>query len=484
MPRLVVVGAGISGLAAAWAARRSAAQAGVTLEVLVLERSAEVGGKARTIVRDGWMVEGGPSGFLGGRPEMEDLLHAAGLANDVLPARAEARRRFLYRAGRMREVRTSPAAFAMSGIMSAGGLARLCAEPFVRRANGGGDESVWEFAARRAGAQAADRLIAPITLGVFAGDARRLSLASAFPKMAAFERDHGSLLRGMIARGRAARAARVQVTTGDGASAPLTASGRLASLRDGMQSLPRRLAERGGFTVRCGAAVRAIARTPRGWSVAIAGDRTPLDADALIIAAEPFAAAELLRPLSAPAADALEHIPCPPVTVVALGYGAAARARIPEGFGVLISRGEGIRMLGNLWETSVYPGRGPAGGILVRAMFGGAVDPAVATLDDAAMLELSRREVAMLYGLDDAPTFSQVVRIERAIPQYEIGHAQRVAAVERAVQSLPGLDVTGFGLRGVAFGDAAADGTRIGEAMVRWLAALPGRSEHGHAPPR
>ena len=453
MPRLIVVGAGISGLAAAWAAHNAAVQAGAALDVLVLERDTQVGGKARTIVRDGWMVEGGPSGFLGGRPELDALLRVAGLAQDVLSARAESKRRFLYGAGRMREVKASPLAFATSGIMSPAGLARLCAEPFIGRAHDAGDETVWEFAARRLGPQAADRLISPMTLGVFAGDAKRLSFASAFPKMAALEREHGSLVRGMIARRRGG------------------AGAHLSSLRDGMQSLPLRLAERGGFAVRCNASVRAIARTPRGWSVAIEGGGAPLDADALIIAAEPFAAAELLRPLAAEAADALEEIPCPPVTVVALGYDGAARANIPEGFGVLVSRGEGLRMLGNLWESSTYPGRAPTGGILVRAMFGGAADPAIGALDDAAMLELARREVALIYALATAPVFTAVVRIARAIPQYEPGHANRVAAVERAADSMPGLAVTGFGLRGVAFGDAAADGVRTGERIGRLLAS-------------
>jgi oxygen-dependent protoporphyrinogen oxidase len=450
--RLIVVGAGIAGLAAAWSARRTAARAGVALDVLVLERGREVGGKARTIVRDGWMVEGGPSGFLGGRPELDALLRASGLVDDAVPARAAAKRRFLYRAGRLREIKPSPLGFARSGIMSVGGLLRLGAEPLIPRSSRTDDETVWAFAARRLGRQAADRLVSPMTLGIFAGDARKLSLASAFPKMARLEREHGSLIRGLIAR-------RGQ-----------TSSGPLTSLRGGMQSLPRKLAEHGGFRVRCDAAVRRIDRTDTGWTVSIEGDGTALEADAVVIATEPWVAASLVRPLDASAADALGAIPCPPVTVVALGFDSSARARIPDGFGVLISRGEDIRMLGNLWETSLYPGRGPAGGILVRAMFGGAVDESIGALDEAEMLTLARREVAQLYRLTAEPVFEHVVRLERAIPQYVVGHALRVAAVERAVESMPGLAVTGFGLRGVAFGDAAADGVRTGDDLGRRLA--------------
>jgi len=450
--RLVVVGGGIAGLAAAWSARCAAARAGVALDVLVLERGSEVGGKARTIVRDGWMVEGGPSGFLGGRPELDSLLRASGLENDAVLASARAKRRFLFRAGRLREIKTSPLGFARSGIMSFGGLLRLGVEPFIPRSRRTDDETVWAFAARRLGREAADRLVSPMTLGIFAGDARKLSLASAFPKMARLEREHGSLIRGLIARrGR-------------------TSAGPLTSLRGGMQSLPRQLAENGGFRVRCGATVRRIDRADIGWTVSIEGDGATLEADAVVIATEPWVAASLFRPLDASAADALAAIPCPPVTVVALGFDSTARERIPDGFGVLIARGEGFRMLGNLWETSLYPGRGPAGGILVRAMFGGAVDESIGALDEAEMLILARREVAQLYGLTAAPVFEHVVRLERAIPQYEVGHALRVAAVERAVETMPGLAVTGFGLRGVAFGDAAADGVRTGENLGRWLA--------------
>src|ERR1035437_435841 len=157
MARLVVAGGGVAGLAAAGSARCAAARAGVTLDVLVLERDDQVGGKARTIVRDGWMVEGGPSGFLGGRAEVDALLRAGGLADDAVEARAAAKRRFLYRGGRLREIKASPLGFARSGIMSAAGLARLAAEPFVPRSRGTDDETVWAFAARRLGGRAARR---------------------------------------------------------------------------------------------------------------------------------------------------------------------------------------------------------------------------------------------------------------------------------------------------------------------------------------
>lgn len=456
MPRLVVIGGGISGLAAAWAARESAQRAGQGLEVIVLERGDEVGGKARSIARDGWLVEGGPSGFLGGRPEMARLVRGAGMTGELVLARQSAKRRFVYRAGAMREIVGSPAGFAKSGILSARGMARLVAEPFIpRRRDRTTDETVWEFAARRLGAEVADRLVAPMSMGIFAGDAHRLSLASAFPKMADLERDHRSLILGLLAkRGR-------------------TSAGPLTTLRGGMQSLPLGLAERGGFTVHRKSAVTAVERTADGWSVSVAGSSQRIDADGIVLATEPWVTATLLGPLHESAASALAGIPCPPVAVVALGFGPEVRAQVPDGFGVLIARGEGFRMLGNLWETSLYPDRGPEGGILIRAMLGGAVDATIGDLTDDEVLACARVEVRRLYGLGAEPRFTAVVRIPRAIPQYECGHRERVTVVETALHDLPGLAVTGFGLRGVAFADAASDGVRTGEQMASWIGARP-----------
>jgi len=451
VPRFVVVGGGIAGLAAAWAAADVARRAGRNLHVIVLEREREVGGKARSCREGPWLVEHGPSGFLRGNPEFERLIAAAGMTDAVVTARPAARRRFVYRKGALRPLRASPFALVRSGILGVGGAARLACELFVPRAAADcSDETVWEFAARRIGAQAADRLVVPMCLGVFAGDAKRLSLQSAFPQMASLERNHGGLIRGLAAqRGR-------------------TSSGPLSSFRDGMQSLPLALAIRGGFSVVRGAEVTQISHDGCRWNINTARSGA-FAADAVILAVEPWRAAGLVAPIAPAAGAALAGISCPPIAVVALGFGPAARTHIPDGFGVLLSPGQGFRMLGNLWETSLYPGRGPEGSILVRAMLGGAIDPDIALLDDVAVLAVAEREVRSIYRLAEAPAFTRVVRIARAIPQYERGHAVRVNTVEGAVRALPRLDVTGFGLRGVGFSDAAADGARTGARMAARL---------------
>lgn len=448
MRRLVVVGGGITGLAAAWTARRRAGQVADGLDIVVLEKERQIGGKARSPVHDGWLVESGPGGFLGGRPELTQLIEEVGLAQQAILANAAAARRFIYRAGALREIVPTPVGFARSGILSPTGLLRFLGEPFIPRRRDESDETVWDFAARRLGAEVADRLIMPMTLGIFAGDAKRLSLPAAFPRMHALEREHGSLIRGLIAkRGK-------------------TSAGPLTSFVEGIETLPRTLAARGGFSVRGGAEVTALERHGAEWLVRVAGDDTPLRADCVVLAGEPWAMAPLLRPLSASAADDLAGIYCPPVTVVGLGYAGADCPAVPRGFGVLITRGEGFRMLGNLWDSYIFPHRSPDGHVLIRLMLGGAVDPGAGNLSESEAIGLARTEVALMYGITAAPRFERAVRWPRAIAQYELGHLARVSRVESAARALGGVVIGGSGLHGVSFADAAVSGVRCGEQAV------------------
>ena len=279
MKRLVVVGAGISGLSAAHAAMEQADGVPGGLEVIVLEAAPAVGGKARSVRKGRWLVEEGPTGYLDNEPEFDALLQRAGIADHKVEANGASARRYLLH-GRLRELKANPLKFASSGILGPAGLARVAAEPFVGRASEdlAGRESIWDFAARRLGSQAADKLIAPMVLGVFAGDARELSLSACFPKLATLEREHGGLIRGMMAT-RKNRSRDEQFATGP--------SGKLVSSPEGLQTLPRLLAKVGNFETRCNARVDVIdvERDPRNgappsYRVAVAGDAEPIHADA------------------------------------------------------------------------------------------------------------------------------------------------------------------------------------------------------------
>jgi oxygen-dependent protoporphyrinogen oxidase len=454
-----VVGGGISGTAAAFTATKAARARGFEIEVVLLERESEIGGKAESRREGEWLFETGPIGYLNSEPVVDELARDAGLEGELVQAGAAQSRRFVVSRGRVREVKAHPIRFLTSGLLSASGLLRVAREPWVPGKTGDSDESVWDFAARRVGPEFADRLVHPMALGVFAGDAKRLSLPAAFPVMAELERDHGSLVRAQIARARARRR---------GDLPPRRST--LCSFREGIQSLPRALARRGGFETRVGAEVKEVGRAGDGrWAIAIEGEGEALAADAVILASEGCRTAEILSRNVPAVARALSEIPHPPVYVVALGYGPEARRRIPEGFGVLLPRDAGFRALGATWDGYLFPGRNDERHLLVRVLFGGSFDPEIAGVEEGAILETAKREMAKLLGLDVPPVFTRARLWPRAIPQYELGHNERLARIEKGLEALPGLYLAGNALYGTAFGKAAARGVCCGRKAVEFL---------------
>jgi oxygen-dependent protoporphyrinogen oxidase len=340
----------------------------------------------------------------------------------------------------------------------------------------GADESVFDFAARRVGRQFAERVIAPMVLGVFAGDAKKISLPAAFPLLDTLEREHGSLFKGMAARARARKRAARQATAsgaGQGASGgggPAGPAGTLTSFEGGLQALPRAIAARGSFAVRCGVEVAAVERDATGGWMLRLRDGERLAADAVALCGEPWAMAPLVEGAAPDIASELQALYCPPVIVIALGFGAASLAKVPRGFGALIPRSEGFRMLGCLWDTHLFPARSPEGHLLIRVMLGGAVDPAVANESDDALVAIVRQELGRLSGLTEEPLYRRVARWPRAIPQYELGHLDRVARVEAALANHPGLFLAGNALHGISFTKSASYGLEVGEQAATWIA--------------
>jgi len=479
MQRVVIVGAGIAGLAAARGCVDRAREKGVEVDITIVEREDVVGGKAQTRRRDGWMLEAGPTGYLDNEPLMDTLVKAAGL--EKLAANDAAARRFLVRDAKLKEIQAHPLKFFTSGILSPGALARIATEPFKKKLVGpdGGsvDESVWDFAARRLGPQAADRLIAPMVLGVFAGDAKKTSLPAAFPRMAELEAEYGSLVKALVA---------LKKKKGAASGGPGGPSGKLTSFAGGLDSLPRALAERGeaagDFTVLRGTEVRALDHDGTNWRVTI-GPRSAaqgadgsgqedLHADAVILAGESFAAAMLIRSVAPTVADELEAIPTPPVAVVGLGYGPEALAKAPRGFGALIQRGGGLRILGVLWDTHLFAGRSPDGTLLMRCMIGGATDTASGTLSDDELVAITKADLAHLFQLEGQaaePIFQEVARWPRAIPQYEVGHLARIRRIRASMADHAGLFLAGNYLDGVAFNKAAKCGFEAGASALEPL---------------
>ena len=439
--RITVVGGGISGLAAAHGLVAGGH------DVLLLDAGAGPGGLIASVRRDGFLCEHGPQAVLDGPEPTRALIDAAGLTARVQQASAAARKRYVYVGGALRPFPASPPALFKTNLLSFAGKLRLFAEPFVGRAQANdADESVLAFVTRRFGREAAERAAAPALIGVFAGDAAALSVRSALPRVAAMEREHGSILRALTRR-----------KAGGGL-------GRPVSFPDGLGELPAALAQRLGDRRRAGRAAE-IAPLAGGWRVVTETGAT-IDSERLVLATPAATTAALLSPHAPAAAAALRAIPHAPVAVVCAGFRVAAGSDIGVGidldaYGFVVARGEGVRLLGCQYETSVFPDRAPVGGVLLRALLGGTFDPDLVDADDGAIAAQAVGDLKRAAGLTREPDFIDVWRARPGIPQYDLDHAARLRAVDDAVARLPGLAVIGNALRGVGVNDCIAAAARV-----------------------
>jgi len=459
--RLVVVGAGLAGLATAYLAQRAHPE----LDVVLLEAAAEPGGKARSSVDAGYLFDWGPGGFLTNAGETLDLALALGLGDRLRPASDAAARRYLYRDGGLRPVPATLAAWLGSELLSPPGRLRALAEPLLggraRR-----EESVHDFIARHFGGEAARVLAGVFVAGIAAGDPRELSLDALFPRLRKLEASHGSVLRGMLA----ARAG--TPPSARAAAAAVPDDGRLTTLEGGVQALVDALADALGDRLRRG--VRAVALADRGrpgegpmaLHVTVAGGDDVVPTDALVLAVPAFVAAELLAPSAPEAAVALAGIRYADVAVVALGYDRIDVPTVLDAAGVLVPRGEGVRALEVQWSSATFPQQAPPGKVTLRVLAGGTLDPGFAALDDDDLLASVRRDLRRTMGIVAEPEAVRVVRWPRGIAQFTLGHAARVESARRAAAARwPRLALAGSYLSGVGLDDvvreARAAATRL-----------------------
>jgi len=460
MTRVVVCGAGISGLAVA----RAITVRDRSVDVVVLERSGRTGGHIQSEAVGGYLCESGPDGFLDTAPDTLRLVADLGLQGRLQTSNEAARRRFIFLRGRLHEVPTSLPGFVATRLLSLWAKARILAEPLAR-ACPAGDESIFDFAARRIGREPASVLIGSMVSGIYAGDAHALSLAACFPKMREMEYEHGSLTRALVAKRRAERSP---------GAVPGMPAGRLTSFVGGMTELPDALARSLAPAVRCGVEVHAVGRAGLDDRYRLATSRGSFEADALVLAGPAGQSADVVRPFDGTLAAALSEISGAPIAVVSLGYDATAvdahRGRF-DAFGFLVPRGEGIRILGALFESTIYPGRAPLGKVLARTMIGGALDRDAVTLDDAALIEVARADLSRTMSIGDTPEFTRVVRHRRGIPQYTIGHLGRIRRIDGLLTAHPGLFLTGNSYRGVSLNSCISDANQIADRVITYLQA-------------
>ncbi len=449
----VVVGGGIAGLTTAFELMERTGDRAHAPQVLCLEAAPQAGGKVRTDQASGFLCEWGPNGFLDNAPATSDLIRRLGLEDRVQPSHSAAARRYVYRGGRLHPVPTGLGAFLASGMLTWREKLRLAVEGLQPRRRDAGDESILEFASRRIGRSTASVMVDAMVSGIYAGDARVLSLAATFPGMAAMERDHGSLTRALLAKRKGA----------DAVAGP--ARGRLTSFKGGMQDLIDGLTRALGPRLRTGAAVREVTRRDGTFALRL-DDGTSLAADRVALMVPAWNAAPMVEALSPDLANVLAEIPSAPVLVCHLGFEQADVAGMPQGFGFLIPRSEGLRLLGVLWTSSIFPGRAPAGKALYTCMLGGARDAESLDWPDEKVRTTVLDELHTTQHLHATPLFTRIVRHRHGIPQYTLGHLDRLARAEAALAYCPGLHLGGNSYRGVSANDCIRHAATTAERML------------------
>jgi oxygen-dependent protoporphyrinogen oxidase len=445
--KTVVVGAGIAGLTTAWAMR---ARHGVD-HVLLLEAGPAPGGTARSELRDGCVLDHGANGFLDNVPATLEVVDALGLTPRLVRADAAANARFLFVDGALRRLPSGPGALLTTPLMPLGVRLRILREPWVRTPPPDGDESVTDFVARRFGAGAAHVLAQPMVTGITAGDAAQTSMASLFPRVAEWERAHGSVIGGMMAQRRLAR------------REGRTGRPRLTTLEGGLGTLTAAMGEALGASLRCDAPVAAVRRDGTRWQVELrSGEAIACDA---VVLAVPAHVAVGLVVAEDRIANALAAIPYVGTRVVTLAYDEAVAAHVPPGFGFLTTPGCGLRTKGCIFVHSIFPGHVDPGMALLRCIVGGFDDPAAATDDDAVVEAHVRDDLRRALGVVADPRFVWHRRWPATIPQPLLHHADRLARIDAALAGT-GLHVTGNAYRGVSFNDCVVDGLRTAERIA------------------
>jgi protoporphyrinogen/coproporphyrinogen III oxidase len=461
MPSVVIVGGGLSGLSFAYRLQLAAPHVAIT----VLEKDDRPGGKIHTEERDGFRVEWGPNGFLDTKPTTAALCRDLGLGGRLVPASdAAARNRYLFLRGRLRRLPDGLLSFLRTPVLSWRGKWRLFTERFRAPKRDGGDESIDAFARRRAGDEVADVLADAFVTGIHAGDPKLLSLRATFPRLAELEERHGSVMRGFAAAARERRAeakARGEVYQRPGTmwSFPEGLQALIDGLRAALRTLPL-----------LGAGARRIERRDGqpGW--AVRGDgRERWDADAVVLACPAYEQAAILADLDAELAELVGGIPYNRVAVAALGY---RREDVPfplDGFGFLVPQRDRRDLLGVQWCSSIFPGRAPPGMVLLRAMCGGWSRGEMVGWDDARLLAAVRAELRAALGMAAEPVFHRVIRWDRAIPQYHLGHLDRVARIDDLARCHPGLFLAGNAYRGVAMNDCTEQAVTLAAEVAQFL---------------
>ncbi len=465
---VVVVGGGISGLAAAYQLQSATRQTGTQLQITLVEAENRLGGKIRTDRRDGLIIEAGPDSFLSVKPAALSLCQELGLEDAIVGTTQSGGGTYILRSGRLQPlpegitmlVPTKIRPLLASRLLSPWGKLRMGLDLFIPPRRDSADESVGQFVRRRLGREAFEHMAQPLLSGIYAGDAEQLSMLATFPRLRQTELKYGSLTKGMLAQRQQAKPSQPGIPR---RSAFLSLQGGLGTLID---TLSEALTE---VVVKLGTELLSIERSgEEGYSLSLSnGER--LQADALVLATPAYVAGSLLARFDSALATRLNEIPYVSTATATLAYRKVDVTAAGAGRGFVIPKVEGRELTAVTWVTNKFPGRAPDDVALVRAFVGRAGREKIVDLPDDELVHLIRGELKDILGIVAEPIDASIYRWRRALPQYVLGHTQRLDEIDELAAQIPGLALAGAAYRGVGIPDCIQSGRRAADQLLSHL---------------
>ena len=466
--RVAIVGAGISGLATAYFLQE-VKKSGGSFECTVIESASKLGGNIQTESVDGFVIEAGPDSFLTLKPQALDLCEKLGLSAKLIgpnPARSKV---YVLVGGKLRTlpeglisgVPTKIRPFLTSKLISPWGKLRMLLEVLVSRRKDQSDESLASFIKRRLGSEALRKIAEPLMAGIYAGDAESLSMQTNFPQLQKLEREHRSLILGLISsKGHAA----------PHYSTPhkpmfMTIKGGLHLMVDAL------ISQLGNTTVMTQTRLVKLKRLSNGRQGYLLefDNGGSIEADCVVLATPAYATADILEELSPPAASVLRTIPYVSTATVSLVYNNASLPDVLDGSGFVVAPMDRRKITACTWVSSKWPTHSPTDRVLVRGFVGRAGYEEILEQSDEEITGIVEQELETILGISAKPLLKRVNRFERGLPQYNLGHGEKLAKLDEALQSLPGIFLVGAAYRGVGLPDCVRQGQMISEKIVKFL---------------